>query len=240
MIEFYKYKIIYLPRNTRFVQDNFIIPISRAIQASQVTYRIFLCTINYHPLSILQAPRNLQFIGNALKYLRRVEISTQNSAQRPIPTIYCTPKTYSNSLRHYWPRCLASSYRTSLILSFLPSPRPFVRHFSKAERTRQRFQDPSCSRENRIIFLPRSLHLSRRCHARSSSTFSRRRPTFPDAAAPSTPVPTIFSRRRSIIYKHIHRCFFCPFPALLSRGTGTRGMLFYFNCSGVKETPAGF
>ena len=73
-------------------------------------------------------------------------------------------------------------------------------------------------------------HLSRRNHARLSSAFSPQRPTFPRRCTAvffplfhslslslSLSALTIFSRLRSIIYKRIHRCFRCSFPALPSR-----------------------
>lgn len=130
------------------------------------------------------------------QYLK-IPTSTKNPSfkrEKPIPRLSSRPHAiviFAAIIGHD-----VSHHLATLLNSFLPT---LVRHFPTARLARPRFQNPSCSRENRIIFLPASLHLSRRYHARLSSAFSQRRPTFLRGAAVFLP-PTVYDIFASPFY----------------------------------------
>lgn len=106
----------------------------------------------------------------------------------------------------------------SLIPSFLPSFDTFQRHGWRVRdfrihRAHARIalffcQPPSISHvATTLVYHP---------------PFLRDDPLFSGARLSSfLPLFMIFSRLRSIIYKHIHGCFLCSFPVLLPRGPAT-------------------
>lgn len=102
-----------------------------------------------------------------------------------------------------------------------------LRSTLSASQRRPRFQNPSRSRENRIIFPPAAVHLSRRRHDRSSAAFLECDPLF---SAPYPLALTIFSLPHRLLFTSARRLVF-PRPE-------TRQWILRFDCPGKKKRQA--